>query len=272
LGRFAPSRLRASSLSSRRPPSSLWRIGIPSIHDVLSNVVGAILGVAIASHCKLHRPALAVSQVKSQIAAVLALTIVVAVWLTSDDGMVSTRGVTSPGRLEAYWKLDESSGRIAEDSAGHGISGRFSKEPNRVDSETGRAVLLDGSNDNVDFGFSTALRLARSMTITAWVKSTSYPIDDAAIVSSLLSRGGTAFAGYQLDTTVDSGPRTIGFKIANECRQLPARYGATPQDPGDQRQVLRPLHLARHHRIDPARYFDAAGHAHLRADFIGAYS
>lgn len=53
-----------------------------SIHDVLSNVVGAFLGVAIASHCKLHRPALAVSQVKSQIAGVLALMIVVAVWLT----------------------------------------------------------------------------------------------------------------------------------------------------------------------------------------------
>jgi Concanavalin A-like lectin/glucanases superfamily/VanZ like family len=200
----------------------------PSIHDVLSNVGGAILGVAIASHCKFHRPALAVSQVKSQIAAALALMIVVAVWMTSDDGMVSTRGVTSPGRLEAYWKLDESSGRIAEDSSGHGISGRFSKEPSRIDSETGRAVLFDGSKDNVHFGFSTALRLAGSMTITAWVKSTSYPIDDAAIVSSILSPDESAFAGYQLDTTVDRGPRTVGFKITNECRRLAARYGATP--------------------------------------------
>lgn len=179
-------------------------------------------------YCKFHRPALAVGQVKSQIAAVPALVIVVAVWLTSDDGMVSTRGVISPGRLEAYWKLDESSGRIAEDSSGHGISGGFSKEPNRIDSETGRAVLLDGSKDDVDFGFSTALRLAGSTTITAWVKSTSYPIDDAAIVSSALSPDGSAFAGYQLDTTTDSGPRTIGFKIANECRRLAARYGATP--------------------------------------------
>jgi hypothetical protein len=52
--------------------------------------------------------------------------------------MVSARGVTSPGRLEAYWKLDESSGRIAEDSSGHGITGRFNKEPNLLARSNGR--------------------------------------------------------------------------------------------------------------------------------------
>jgi hypothetical protein len=48
-------------------------------------------------------------------------------------------------------------------------------------------VLLDGSKDYLDFGFSTALRLAGGITITAWVKSTSHPKDDAAMVSSALS-------------------------------------------------------------------------------------
>ena len=33
--------------------------------------------------------------------------------------------------------------------------------------------------------------------------------------------------GYQLDTTVDTGPRTIGFKIVDPCGNLMARYGAT---------------------------------------------
>jgi hypothetical protein len=58
------------------------------------------------------------------------------------------------------------------------------------------------------------------MTVTAWIKSTSSPIDDAAIVSSIASpedRSDSPFAGYQLDTTVDKGPRTIGFKITSEC-------------------------------------------------------
>jgi VanZ family protein len=194
----------------------------PSMVDVVSNVVGAILGVAIASHWKIRSPALAVSQGKSQIAALLAVMIVVGVWITSGD-VPSPRGVTSPGTLEAYWKFGESSGRVVEDLSGHGLSGRFSKEPNWVDSVTGRAVLLDGVKDYVDFGHPTALRLAGSMTVSAWIKSTSYPVDDAAIVSSH-----SGAAGYQLDTTVDRGPRTIGFKIANECGRLAARYGATP--------------------------------------------
>jgi len=60
------------------------------------------------------------------------------------------------------------------------------------------------------------------MTISAWINSTSFPPDDAAIVSSHNP------LGYQLDTTVDKGPRTIGFKLANECGGLMARYGATP--------------------------------------------
>jgi hypothetical protein len=125
--------------------------------------------------------------------------------------------------LEAYWKLGESSGRIVEDLSGSGVDGRFGNEPNRLDTVIGRAVLFDGSKDYVDIGSPTSLRLAGSMTVSAWIRSASYPVDDAAIVSS---HSGTS--GYQLDTTIDSGPRTIGFKIANECGQVAARYGATP--------------------------------------------
>ena len=31
-----------------------------------------------------------------------------------------------------------------------------------------------------------------------------------------------------MDTTVDRGPRTIGFKLTDACGKLMARYGATP--------------------------------------------
>jgi hypothetical protein len=72
------------------------------------------------------------------------------------------------------------------------------------------------------------------MTISAWIKPTSYPYDDATIVSSYTS----AVAGYQLDVTPDRGPRTIGFKIGSECGQLVIRYGATPLPTGS------PYHIA----------------------------
>jgi hypothetical protein len=60
------------------------------------------------------------------------------------------------------------------------------------------------------------------VTISAWIKSTSYPRDDAAIVSSYNG------VGFQLDTTIDRGPRTIGFKLGSLCGLLMARYGKTP--------------------------------------------
>jgi hypothetical protein len=65
------------------------------------------------------------------------------------------------------------------------------------------------------------------MTISAWIKSTSFPKDDAAIVSQFQNG-----AGYQLDTTVDKGLRGIGFKLTNSCGDLMARYGATPLTTG----------------------------------------
>lgn len=185
----------------------------PGITDVLSNLVGAALGVSINSHWRLCSPELSVSNVKSSIAALLAVMVAIGVWTTSGDAL-NTRGLSSPGTLETFWKLDESSGRIAEDSSGKHLRGWFNKEPNRASGVAGRAVRFDGAHDSIGFGHSSPLRLAGSMTISAWIKSTSYPVDDAAIDSS--HDTSTMVAGYQLDTTVDRGPRTIGFKIANE--------------------------------------------------------
>ena len=134
------------------------------------------------------------------------------------------RATTTPGTgtLEAHWTFDESGGRIALDSSGHGLNGEYHNEPKRVAGPIGNAVKFDGTTDYIDFGHPTALRLTSSMTISAWIKSTSYPRDDAAIVSS---HNGV---GFQLDTTIDRGPRTIGFKLGNSCGLMMARYGKTP--------------------------------------------
>ena len=93
----------------------------PSSVDVLSNFAGAVLGVAIASYWKIRLPALPVSKGKFLLAALLAVTILVSVWATSGEAP-SPRGVISPGRLEAYWKLDESSGRFTTRRSGGGLT------------------------------------------------------------------------------------------------------------------------------------------------------
>ena len=60
-------------------------------------------------------------------------------------------------------------------------------------------MALDGVNDYVNLGNPTALQLTGSMTVSAWIYSTSFPVDDAAIVSKRTS----GEIGFQLDTTVD---------------------------------------------------------------------
>ena len=193
----------------------------PSVIDVAANVLGAILGTVICVGWGIRSLELRISRWKALVAAMLAVSIFFGLWATSGDAL-NARGATSAGILEAYWKLDESGGRVAFDSSGHGLNGRFSREPMRVAGVRDGAVRLDGKRDYIDFGHSTAFRIVGSMTISAWINSTSFPPDDAAIVSTHNP------LGYQLDTTVDKGPRTIGFKLANECGGLMARYGATP--------------------------------------------
>ena len=79
-------------------------------------------------------------------------------------------------------------------------------------------------NDYVNLGNPTALQLTGSMTVSAWIYSSAFPADDAAIVSK---RGSGPLIGFQLDTTVDQGTRTIGFKLTNSSGGQMVRYGAT---------------------------------------------
>jgi hypothetical protein len=197
----------------------------PSIVDVLANIAGAILGIAIAAHWKIHLPDLAVNRPRSRIAALLAVMLGVGIWLTSGDAL-NSRGLTSPGRLEGHWKLDESGGRVAEDSSGNGLDGSLSHEPKRAIGAAAPAILFEGADDSVDLGHSSSLRLVGSMTISAWVNAASFGEDDATILSS--RNGSDLIAGYQLDASVRRGRHRVALKVVDECGRRVARFGATP--------------------------------------------
>ena len=215
--------LLAAAMSVFAETGQLWmmhRTSQPA--DVAANVIGGVLGALVHVRFGIRLPALPINRVTSLVAAALAILLAAGMWITS-GGPVNSRGATAPGTLEAEWRFDEGGGRIALDSSGHNLNGVFHGRPVRVPGIMGGAVLFDGSKDYIDFGHSIPLRLSGSMTIAAWIRPTSFPVDDAAIVSQL-----DADSGYQLDTTIDKGPRTIGFKLTNACRGLMARYGATP--------------------------------------------
>jgi Concanavalin A-like lectin/glucanases superfamily/VanZ like family len=196
---------------------------VPSLTDVATNTLGAILGVIVAARCEIKPEFIATRRIGAG-AAVLALLLILGVWTMSGnwpgDRGATTRGT---GSLEAHWTFDESGGGAALDSSGHDLNGAYHGEPKRASGPMGGAAKFDGTADYIDFGHPAALRLTGSLTVSAWIKSSSFPRDDAAIVSSRSRE-----VGLQLDTTIDTGPRTIGFKLTNSCGATMARYGKTP--------------------------------------------
>ena len=131
-----------------------------------------------------------------------------------------------PLGITAGYAFNETSGTTAVDVSGHGITGTLTSGATFTTAgKYGNAVALDGVNDYVNLGNPAALRLSGSMTVSAWIYSTAFPADDAAIVSKKNADG------FQLDTTVDTGPRTIGFKLTNSFGGDMMRYGATALQP-----------------------------------------
>jgi VanZ family protein len=211
-----------------------------SLLDVALNVFGAALGCALAQRRSIALDAIVVGRSAAGIALVLAVActglgafvtprelehqisamILAPPWLRANP-----RGATAPGTLEAHWTFDEDGPGIASDHSGRGLHAALVNGPATAPGVLGTAIHLNGVDQWLDAGSPAALRLAGSVSITAWINSSTFPPDDAAIVSK---HGGL---GYQLDTTVDGGSRTISFKLADASGRPMFRYGATPLEP-----------------------------------------
>ena len=174
-----------------------------------------------------------------------------------------------PLGITAGYAFDEVSGTSAADASGHGIVGTLTNGATFTAGKYGNAVTLDGTNDFVNLGNPTALQLTGSMTVSAWVYATSFPADDAAVVSKRTA----GEIGYQLDITEDTGPRTIGFKLTNSSGGAMFRYGATTLQPNTWYHVAGVYNAAAQtlnvYLNGAARQRRAARHDHvLPAEFI----
>ncbi len=196
----------------------------PSLIDVAANVAGAALGVWLGERLKVPTW-IKVDRLHSVLALALAGSLLLHAALNSGS-VPSERGATLPGALEGYWKLDGRSYGSVSATSGSRLLGRPLGAPVATGDEGHGGLHLNGVSSAIDLGRPSALRLKGSMTASAWIRAKSFPPDDAAIISS---HNGV---GYQLDTTVDTGPRTVGFKLGNSCGQLMARYGATSLETG----------------------------------------
>jgi hypothetical protein len=210
-----------------------------SLIDLATNIIGSSIGVAIAALWNINRPRITLDRKTALFTGVLALAYgTMGTWIMPRDiedsidsfvailGVarvpVSDRGRSAPGRLEARWNFDDTQGNVTPDASGNGLNGTLVNGPSFAAGADGDAIRLNGTNQYVALGNSRAFRLTGSMTISAWINASAFPRDDAAIVSSHNN-----FLGYQLDTTIDQGPRTIGFKLADGYGRFLARYGKT---------------------------------------------
>ncbi|UCE99486.1 MAG: LamG domain-containing protein, partial [Planctomycetota bacterium] len=89
-----------------------------------------------------------------------------------EDGSVLTGDIWSfnTGKLIAWWKLDESQGRRANDSAGDN-AGILEGDPSWITGQIGSALEFDGVDDYVDVGRSTDFGIREQVTIAAWLKT-----------------------------------------------------------------------------------------------------
>ena len=147
--------------------------------------------------------------------------------ITSSLPVTVTVANTQVPNLAAGYAFNETSGTTAADASGHGIVGTLTNGPTFAAGKYGNAVNLDGVNDFVNLGNPAALQLTGSMTLSAWVNASSFPVDDAAVIS----KRGSGESGFQLDLTKDTGPRTIGFKLTTSSGGQMFRYGATTLQP-----------------------------------------
>ena len=125
-----------------------------------------------------------------------------------------------PAGLVAGYRFSEGAGTTTADFSGNGITGTLTNGPAWTTGQYGGGLSFTG-DDFINLANPAQLQMTGSMTLTAWIRTSSNPVDDASIVSKL---GDT---GWQLKTTADTGSRTLGIQISGPGGDVVQRYGAT---------------------------------------------
>jgi PKD repeat protein len=147
-------------------------------------------------------------------------TLVVPVSAQSYAATYSVSQNPLPTGLLAGYRFDEGSGTTTADLSGNGITGALVNGPTWTTGRYGGGLAFNGSS-YVDLGNPATLQLTGSMTLTAWIKISANPFDDATIVGKMTT------AGWQLKTTQDTGQRTAAIQISSTGSDAIQRYGKT---------------------------------------------
>jgi chitodextrinase len=131
----------------------------------------------------------------------------------------SALSAQTPSLVAAYG-LNQSSGTVATDSSGNGLTGALQGAVWTPSGKYGNALSFNGIAGYADLGNPAALQLTGSMTLSAWVFPTANPPDDGQIIAK------SNDSGWQLKTTPDTGVRTFGIAISSGSARI-QRYSKT---------------------------------------------
>lgn len=120
---------------------------------------------------------------------------------------VAALAATTIPDLLGHWNLNETSGTTAADSSGNGLGGTLAGGPVWTTGHTNGALGFDGTDDYVNLGNPTALRLTGAMTLSAWVY-----VDTFMHAGRIIAKQGTASnRGWSLNVEADG---KASFQIA----------------------------------------------------------
>jgi len=131
---------------------------------------------------------------------------------------ISVSGEKQPGKLIAWWRLDEADGNDVADSSGNGNAGGLAGNPQwrPAGGKVGGALEFDGDGDFVRIENESAFDITGPISIAAWIKVNSFDKRWQAIVT----KGDTA---WRLQRTAEEN--TLAF----HCTGITSITGQRPE-------------------------------------------
>lgn len=115
-----------------------------------------------------------------------------------------------------YWRLGEAAGITAADSSGNALDGTYTNGPTLavtglLSGDTDTAVSFDGSNDYVDLGNPTALRLTAAFTLEGWIKVTTGQTKFGAVIANAYDGTRVTYQLGSYDGSAHTLKPSVGF-------------------------------------------------------------
>ena len=102
---------------------------------------------------------------------------------------------TTKAELVGWWRFDEGSGTVANDSSGYGNDGTFNGDPQWAVGMLGGALEFDGTDDYIEVPDNESFQLWERFTLAAWI----YQVESSS--SRIIDKIGAGTAnGPHLDT------------------------------------------------------------------------